>query len=100
MLQKIQIIPGGLTPGEGIQRKNIPKSEGESFDNTLKGFINEVNKLQQDAGESIDKLASGEINDVHDVMIAVEKASTSFEMMMQIRNKILEAYREVMRTQV
>ncbi len=100
MLQKIQTTPGSLIPAEITQKKNLPKPEGESFDNTLKGFIAEVNKLQQDAGESINKLAAGEINDVHDVMVAVEKASTSFELMMQIRNKILDAYREVMRTQV
>ena len=100
MIQKIQTTPGGLIPGEGFQKKNLQKPEGEGFDSTLKGFINQVNKLQQDAGESIDKLAAGEINDVHDVMVAVEKASTSFELMMQIRNKILEAYRDVMRTQV
>ncbi|NOY77386.1 MAG: flagellar hook-basal body complex protein FliE [Calditrichaeota bacterium] len=100
MLQKIQSLPGGVIPGDGIQKTTFQKPEGESFDNTLKGFIDEVNKLQLDAGESINKLAAGEINDVHDVMVAVEKASTSFELMMQIRNKILDAYREVMRTQV
>jgi len=100
MLQKIQTTSGSLISGEGIQKKNSLKPGEKSFDNTLKGFINEVNKLQKDAGESIDKLAAGEINDVHDVMVAVEKASTSFELMMKIRNKILEAYRDVMRTQV
>lgn len=100
MLQKIQTTSGKLISGEGIQKGKSLKPGEKSFDNTLKGFINEVNKLQQDAGESIDKLAAGQINDVHDVMVAVEKASTSFELMMKIRNKILEAYRDVMRTQV
>ncbi|RKY86908.1 flagellar hook-basal body complex protein FliE, partial [candidate division KSB1 bacterium] len=46
------------------------------------------------------KLLTGEIKDVHDVMVAVEKANTSFELMMEIRNKMLDAYREIMRMQV
>ncbi len=100
MVSKIQTISPNLPLEKpGVKQKPAGK-DGESFNATLKGFIDEVNQLQQEAGESIDKLAAGEINDVHDVMVAVEKASTSFDLMMQIRNKILEAYREVMRTQV
>src|SRR3989339_765042 len=75
-------------PGE----KNV-----RTFEETLKGFINDVNELQQDAGKSVEKLLTGEIKDVHDVMVAVEKAGTSFELMMEIRNKMIDAYREVIR---
>ncbi len=100
MVSKIQISPQNLPLEKPAIKPKQTKKGDENFNATLKGFIDEVNQLQQQAGESIDKLAAGEINDVHDVMVAVEKASTSFELMMQIRNKILEAYREVMRTQV
>ncbi len=71
-----------------------------SFGDTLNGFMKDVNNLQIDAGKSVERLLTGEIKDVHDVMIAVEKAGTSFELMMEIRNKMLDAYREVMRMQV
>ncbi len=71
-----------------------------SFDNTLKGFINDVDQAQKFAGESVEKLLTGEIKDIHDVMVAVEKAGTSFELMMEIRNKMIDAYREIMRMQV
>ena len=76
------------------------KTKEVSFDKTLKGFINEVDNAQKFAGESVEKLLTGEIKDIHDVMVAVEKAGTSFELMMEIRNKMIDAYREIMRMQV
>lgn len=72
----------------------------ENFQNVLKQFIRDVNELQNEAGEAIEKAIAGEITDIHDVMIAVEKAKTSFELLMEVRNKILETYKELMRLQV
>lgn len=71
-----------------------------SFEQTMKNFVNDVDEAQKFAGESVERLLTGEIKDVHDVMIAVQKAGTSFELMMEIRNKMIDAYREVMRMQV
>ena len=73
---------------------------GSSFANTLKGFVEDVNRLQNESGEMVNKLLTGEIKDVHDVMVALQKAGTSFELMMEVRNKMIDAYREVMRMQV
>ena len=72
----------------------------ESFENTLNKFIKDVNSLQNQASEATEKLATGEITDVHQVMIAVEEANTAMEFMLEIRNKIVEAYQEVMRMPV
>ena len=72
----------------------------ESFENTLKKFITDVNSLQNQAAESTVDLVNGEVEDVHDVMIAVEKANIAMELMLEIRNKIVEAYQEVMRMPV
>ena len=72
----------------------------ESFEETLKIFVKDVNSLQNQASESIEKLGTGEIKDVHQVMIAVEEANTAMEFMLEIRNKIVEAYQEVMRMPV
>lgn len=82
--------------------KSVAKvQEGrESFESTLKKFVNDVNTLQNEASISIDKLAKGEVTDVHDVMIAVEEANTAMEFMLEIRNKIVEAYQEIMRMPV
>ena len=76
------------------------KEKYKTFSETMDEFVNDVNDLQQDAGKSIDRFLTGEIKDVHDVMIAVEKASVSFELMMEIRNKMIEAYHEMFRMQV
>ncbi len=72
----------------------------KTFSETLDSFVNDVNELQQDAGTTVDRFITGEIKDVHDVMIAVEKASVSFELMMEVRNKMIEAYHEMFRMQV
>lgn len=73
---------------------------GESFADVLDKFVTDVNSLQNKASESIEKLATGEISDVHQVMIAVEEAGTAMEFMLEIRNKVVEAYQEIMRMQV
>ena len=76
------------------------KDDGQSFADTLEKFVDEVNSLQTRMDESIEKMATGEIEDVHQVMIAVEQANTAMEFMLEIRNKIIEAYQEVMRMPV
>jgi len=72
----------------------------KSFDATLKEFVTDVNSLQSQAQDATNKMISGEPIDVHEVMIAAEKAKTSFELLMELRNKTIEAYRELIRMQV
>ncbi len=71
-----------------------------SFGGMLKGAIGEVNQLQNKADASIEQLIAGESKNLHETMIAMEKADISFRLMMEVRNKIIEAYQEVMRMQV
>ena len=100
-MNKISQITPRPMEGQETSKVQPTKTEGAgTFENTLKGFINDVNDLQVDAGKSVEKLLTGEIKDVHDVMVAVQKAGTSFELMMEIRNRMIDAYREVMRMQV
>ena len=75
-----------------VDGKNYP-----SFKDTLEGFLGDVNNLQQKADTSIQKMAAGEITDVHQVMTSVNEAGLAFNMMMEIRNKVMDAYTEVMR---
>ena len=74
-----------------------PQKSGPSFKDTLQGFLSDVNTMQVKADESIEKMAAGEITDVHQVMSTVEEANVAFNMMMEIRNKVMDAYQEVMR---
>ena len=72
----------------------------ESFSEILAKSIEEVNKLQKQADNAIEKLATGEEKDIAQAMIAMEKANLSFQLMTQMRNKIVEAYEEIMRMPV
>ena len=89
----------GMISPQPVQDRKAEKSS-ESFGTILNKFIDDVNSLQNKADESIEKLATGEIADVHQVMIAVEEANTAMEFMLEIRNKIVEAYQEIMRMPV
>lgn len=73
---------------------------GTSFADLLKNSLKEVNTLQQEADRAIKELATGGKTSLHDTMIALERADLSFRLMMQVRNKIVEAYQEIMRMTV
>lgn len=96
-IRRIQSILQQQAPPEGA-----PTGPGEeaSFQETLKSFMNDVNGLQKDADASTQRLLTGDLENIHQMMLAMEEANTSFQLMMEMRNKILEAYREVMRMQV
>lgn len=77
------------------------QAEGKvSFADTLAESLNKVNQIQQEADKSIEKLVAGKTQNIHETMLAVGKADTAFRMTMQVRNKIVEAYQEVLRMQV
>lgn len=81
----------------------FPKSAqgpDRSFKDTLSHYLNDVNGLIQEAGDAANKMVKGEINDIHEVIIAGQKASIALEMVVEIRNKLLDSYREFMRMQV
>ena len=80
---------------------NSDKSEnGMSFGQMLSNAIGDVNSLQQNSGDLVKRYSAGERMDVHQVMIAMEQATTSLALTTQVRNKVVDAYQEIMRTQV
>ena len=83
----------GVKPGEGV-------SNNASFGEFLANSIGEVNSLQNQANESIQRLVTGENKNIHETMLTVEKAEIAFKTMNQVRQKVLDAYREVMKMQV
>lgn len=70
------------------------------FGEHLNKALGEVNELQQKADQAIQQLVGEGKGDLQETMVALEKADVSFRLMMQIRNKVLEAYQEIMRMQV
>ena len=73
---------------------------GTSFGDVLENAIQEVSNLQREAGTESQKLLTGNTQDIHAAMVALQKADVSFQMMMQVRNKLVSAYQEIMKTQV
>jgi flagellar hook-basal body complex protein FliE len=73
--------------------------EGTSFADTLKQALNQVSDLQEDAQDAISAYLRGEPVEVHQVMAAAEEAGIALEMLVEIRNKITEAYRTVISMQ-
>ncbi len=69
-----------------------------SFEDVLKDAIKDVNRLQNDSDQKIGSLLKGESQDLHATILAVQQADSSFRMMMQVRNKIVEAYKEISRS--
>ncbi|TKC18654.1 flagellar hook-basal body complex protein FliE [Robertmurraya kyonggiensis] len=77
-----------------------PFEAQKSFASVLKESIEKVNEAQIESDVMTEKLARGEDVDLHQVMVASQKASITLSATMEIRNKVIEAYQEVMRMQV
>ena len=77
-----------------------PPAAGPSFKDMLTEAIGEVQRLQSEADTTVRQLVAGEISDVTETMVAVEKADIAFQTMMVVRNKMVQAYEEIMRMQV
>ena len=90
----------GLNPEQILRQKKPIKQSSKSFLKIIKSQINEVDKLQNEANKIIEGFATGEVNNVHDVMIAMEKADISFNLMVEIRNRLVQSYQEILRMQV
>lgn len=90
-----------VTPQELSLPANAPPKVTEApkakFKDLLANFVGSVNDLQQKASATEESFLKGDISDVHDVMIAVEEASVAFELLMEVRNKLLESYQQIMR---
>jgi flagellar hook-basal body complex protein FliE len=82
------------------QTPAAPQKPGAGFGSMLADAIDRVNQVQQNAQGSIDKFLSGEDEEVHKVALATQQAALSFDLFLQMRNKVVSAYQEVMRMQM
>ena len=80
-----------------LSARQSPGVKGADFTATLREAIQQVEGLQGDAQQKVAELLQGNGEDIHSAMIAVEKADLSFQLMMQVRNKIVQAYQEISR---
>lgn len=89
----------GLQPATQV-KKLTPAEAQDSFKKLFSDALHNVNEAQHASQTATAKLARGENIDLHDVMITAQKASITLQTTIEVRNKIVEAYQEVMRMQV
>ncbi len=79
---------------------SVPKPSGTAFQDALKDAFQGVDKLQKSAHASTESLLRGESEDLHKVALDQQRASLAFDLFLQVRNKAVTAYQEIMRMQV
>ena len=80
-------------------KKDITNSNSD-FGNLLKDAMSEANQIQQKGEKALADLSTGQVKDLHQAALALNKAETSMKMMLEVRNKALNAYKEILRTQI
>ena len=93
-IQAIGAISTGATPNVAGPSSSV------DFGKTLAQAVQQLDGIQQSAADKASRLSAGESVDLHEVMIAQEWASLSLELAVQVRNKLVESYQEIMRMQV
>ena len=96
----------GYPPNIGKVAGSVGRAQGPNaapeatFKDVLMKNIEQVNKLQQDAEKAIEDLHTGRRDDLDGVMIAKQKADLAFQMLLQVRNKMVDAYEEIKQMRV
>lgn len=80
----------------GVQKPSTTATLG----NVVKDFVVDTNVQQLEADKSVEMLATGQSDSVHETMLALTKADLSLRVFMEVRNKVIEAYQDVMRMQL
>jgi len=89
-----------INPTKILNQENKSQGEVISFGDYLQTALNSVNQLQLDSTQIGIDFAAGKTDNIHEVMIAGEKADIAMQLTMQIRNKVVDAYNEIMRMQI
>ena len=92
-------IPNAYVPDISGLDQSAGSSTGDSFSAVLSDAVHKVDQLHDAAAAQVSNLLRGGGGDLNDVMIAVEKADVSFQLMMQVRNKIVSAYQDIEKMQ-
>jgi flagellar hook-basal body complex protein FliE len=100
MMNDVRAISPLETGGIPTAGSATPGATGESFTSVLQDALAKINEAQAQADVSVQSLLTGQSTNLHETMIALQKADVSFQLMLQVRNKIVGAYEEIMRMQI
>ena len=90
----------GYLPSFSESLSEIPTGKNQSFTEILGNSIAKINSMQKEADVAVQKLVTGESKNIHETLLAVEQAEIAFKTMNQIRSKVIDAYKEIMRMQI
>lgn len=93
------LIGGAAAPGNGSSKSDVAEFT-ESFGTALQKALQSVDAQEKQVRTLNDQFVTGQISDVHNLIIASEKAQLGLQLTVQVRNKVIEAYQEIMRTQL
>jgi flagellar hook-basal body complex protein FliE len=101
-IESIAYLPpvGAPVPDDGGEIVGAPRSSGLDFAGWLQKSLTEANQQIAEADRQVARLAAGDSDNLHQVMIALEEAKLSFQLMVQVRNKLLESYQDILRMQI
>lgn len=99
-VEALKMVPVQMRAGSHLNENKAVDGNQKSFGEFLSDAVTEVNDLQVDAGKANIAMAAGQVEDISEVMVAGAKAQVALQLTMQVRNKVVEAYQEVMRMQV
>jgi flagellar hook-basal body complex protein FliE len=100
LISRIPAAPEVAEPSLTAPAASALGSSGTSFKDVLSGAINEVESSRASAAESVNRFLSGDGDDLHSTILASQRADLEFQMFMQVRNKVVSAYQEVMKMQL
>jgi len=80
--------------------KSQKTESGSDFFTILKESLNEVNDMQVKGDQALSDIATGQVKDLHSAAIAIDKAEISMKVMLEVRNKALNAYKEILKTPI
>lgn len=83
-----------------FSKNDINKETNYSFEDYLKSALDKVNEMQVNSDKLSSLLATGNLDNLHDAMIATEKARISLQLVLSVRNKVIDSYKEIMRMQI
>ncbi len=89
-----------LSVADTVGSKNNTQSKGSDFFSILQSTIGEVNKQQKSADIALGEIATGQVKDLHQAAIAIDKAEINMKVMLEVRNKAINAYKELLKTQI
>ncbi len=94
------ITPVGAPALPRIESPVQPAGKPGEFRSLLESSLSQVENLRSDAAQAVENLISGHGGELHTVVLATQKAELAFELGLQVRNKVVQAYQEIMRMQM